>query len=212
MQTLPIGILGGTFDPIHLGHIHLAATIKKLCHLQKILLIPCFQSPLRNLPIASAEDRLNMVKLAINDHTHFFVDDREIKHAGLSYAIETIKSLRLEYADTPLALIMSIDAFNRFNEWHEWQSILDVTHLIIANRPGSWQITNPKMMELLHKHQITDTEQLQKQIAGLIYLADIAPLPIAATQIRALIKEHKNASHLVAPGVWQYICKKQLYT
>ncbi|CAL7962537.1 putative nicotinate-nucleotide adenylyltransferase [Gammaproteobacteria bacterium] len=212
MQTLPIGIFGGTFDPIHLGHTHLANTMQKLCYLQKILLIPCFQSPLRNPPIASAKDRLNMVKLAINDPTHFFADDREIKHADLSYTIETIRSLRLEYADTPLALIMSIDAFNRFDEWHEWQSILEATHLLIANRPGSWQITNPKMMELLHKHQIIDTEQLQKQTAGLIYLANINPLPITATQIRALIKKHKSANHLVAPGVWQYICKKQLYT
>lgn len=212
MQTLPIGILGGTFDPVHLGHIHLAITIKKLCHLQKILLIPCFQSPLRSPPIASTEDRLNMVKLATGDHTQFFADDREIKHANLSYTIETIRSLRLEHADTPLALIMSIDNFNQFDKWHEWQSILEVTHLLIANRPGSWQITNPNVMKLLHKHQITRAEQLQKQIAGLIYLTDIAPLPIAATQIRVLIKEHKDASHLVAPSVWQYICKKQLYT
>jgi nicotinate-nucleotide adenylyltransferase len=211
MQTLPIGILSGTFDPIHLGHIHLANTIQKLCQLQKILLIPCSQSPLRNQPIASAEDRLSMVKLAINDPAHLFADDREIKRGGLSYTIETLKSLRQENPDTPLALIMAIDVFNRFDEWHDWQNILQLVHLIIANRPGSWQITNPKAMELLRKHQITDPQQLQKQIAGLIYLTDINPLPIAATQIRALIKEHKSASHLVAPGVWQYICKKQLY-
>jgi nicotinate-nucleotide adenylyltransferase len=212
MQTLPIGILGGTFDPIHLGHIHLATTIKKLCCLQKILLVPCFQSPLRNPPIASAVDRINMVKLAINDHTCLFADDCEIKLASLSYAVETIRSLRLEYVNIPLTLIMSIDAFNRFDEWHEWQSILEVAHLIISNRPGFWQVINPKTMELLHKYQTTDKEQLQKQLARLIYLANIAPLPISATQIRALIKERKDASHLVTSGVWQYICKKHLYT
>lgn len=211
MQKLPIGILSGTFDPIHIGHIHLATTIQKLCHLQKILLIPCSQSPLRNRPIASAKDRLNMTKLAISGINHFFVDDREIKRAGLSYTIETLKSLRQEYINTPLALIMATDVFNRFNEWHEWQNILNFVHLLIANRPGSWQITNKSALELLHKYQTIDIQQLQKQLSGLIYLADVKPLPIAATQIRALIKEHKNASHLVTPDVWQYICKKQLY-
>ena len=211
MQTLPIGLLSGTFDPIHLGHIHLANTVQKLCQLQKILLIPCTQSPLRDQPIASAEDRLSMIKLAINDPTHLFADDREIKRKGLSYTIETLKSLRQENPNTPLALIMAIDVFNRFDEWHDWQNILQLVHLIIANRPGSWQITNPEAMELLRKHQTSDPQQLQKQIAGSIYLADINPLPIAATQIRTLIKENKSASHLVAPDIWQYICKKQLY-
>ena len=212
MQTLPIGVLGGTFDPIHLGHIHLATTALKLCNLQKILLIPCHQSPIRNQPIASAEDRLHMVKLAINDPIHLFADEREIKRPGLSYTIETLKSLRQEYPNIALALIMGSDAFNKFDEWHEWQKILDIVHLIIVNRPGSWQIINPNALELLKKHQITDIQQLQKQIAGLIYLTDIKPLPITATQVRALIKEHKSASHLVAPDVWQYIYKKQLYT
>ena len=211
MQTLPIGILGGTFDPIHLGHTHLASVMQKLCHLQKILLIPCSQSPLRNQPVASAEDRFNMVKLAITDPVHFFADDHETKRTGLSYTIETLRSLRQENSTTPLALIMAIDAFDKLDEWHEWQSILEVAHLLIANRTGA-QLTNPKVMALLNKYQITDTEQLQKQTAGLIYLADINPLPISATQIRTLIKKNKDASYLVAPGVWQYICKKHLYT
>lgn len=211
MQTLPIGILGGTFDPIHLGHIHLATIMQELCHLQKILFIPCFQSPLRSSPIANPEDRLNMVKLALDNSKHFFADDREIKATSTSYTIKTLKSLRKENHNTPLALIMGIDAFNRFDEWHEWQNILEFTHLLIANRPGS-QLTNEKAVKLTHKHQIIDIEQLQKQTAGLIYLADINPLPIAATQIRSLIKEHKDASHLVAPSVWQYIRKKHLYT
>ncbi|EKE01349.1 MAG: hypothetical protein ACD_21C00156G0016 [uncultured bacterium] len=211
MQIQPIGIFGGTFDPIHFGHIHLANKMLQLCNLQKIILIPCSQSPLRNQPIASTEDRLNMAMLAIEGMAHFFTDNREIKRAGISYAIETLKSLRQENKNTPLALIMATDVFNRFDEWHEWQKILDFTHLLIAKRPEVGQITNTHALELLRKHQTTDTQELQKKISGLIYLANINPLPITATEIRALIKQQKDASHLVAPDVWQYICKNHLY-
>jgi nicotinate-nucleotide adenylyltransferase len=212
MQKPPIGILSGTFDPIHLGHIHLANKIAQLCDLQKVLLIPCHRSPTRNQPIASSIDRFNMVKLAIANHDHLFADDREIKSASTSYTIKTIKSLSQENTNTPLALIMGTDVFNSFDKWHEWQKILEFTHLLIANRPGAWQITNPHALEILRKHQVTDIQELQKKTSGLIYLVDIEPLPIAATQIRTLVKEQKNASHLVAPSVWKYLCEKQLYT
>lgn len=211
MQTPPIGILSGTFDPIHLGHMHLANEARKLCGFQKVLLIPCIQSPLRSPPIASPIDRLNMIKLAINDSKYFFADDREIKRPGVSYTIETLKSLRKDYKNMSLTLIMAIDVFNKFDEWHEWQKILGFAHLLIANRTDSQKITNPKMIELLNKHQTTDTQQLQKEMAGLIYVAKIDPLPIAATEIRTLIKKQKDASHLVAPKVWQYILEKHLY-
>lgn len=211
MQTQPIGILSGTFDPIHLGHTHLANKMLQLCNLQKILLIPCSQSPLRTQPIAPPTDRLNMVKLAIANQTQLSIDAREINQDGISYTIETLKSLRQKNKTTPLALIMGTDVFNRFIEWHEWQKILELVHLLIAHRPGSWQITNPKAIELLRQWQITTPQELQKKIAGLIYLTNINPLPIAATKIRTLLKNRKDASSLVAPAIWQYLCKKQLY-
>jgi nicotinate-nucleotide adenylyltransferase len=212
MQTQPIGILGGTFDPIHLGHTHLASKMLQICHLKKILLIPCSQSPLRKQPIVSSKDRLNMVSLAIDCLDHFEVDDREIKRGGISYTIETLEALRQENPETPLAFIIAIDAFNRFDEWHEWQRILECAHLLIANRPGFGQLTNHQVLNLLHQHQTNDPLLLQKQTSGLIYLANIEPLPIMATTIRALLKEQKDASKLVAQKVWQYIGINHLYT
>lgn len=211
MQNLPIGILGGTFDPIHLGHTHLTKQILTLISLQSILLIPCNQSPLKNKPIASAEDRLNMVKIAIKNNPKFLTQNCEIERGGLSYTIDTLKTLKLTYPENPLVFIIGIDAFNRFDEWEDRYEILKLAHLIVVNRPGFLAVTNPKVIELLEKFQTKDVRGLQKQNAGLIYLIDIAPLPISATQIRNLIKSNQSASNLVAKEVWKYICKNKLY-
>jgi len=211
MITSPIGILGGTFDPIHLGHIHLATTIYKLCDLQKVFLIPCYQSPLRIPPITSTKDRLNMIDLAIKNLPFLTVDSYEIKHPIISYTIKTLRYLHKKNSSIPLALIMGIDAFNRFDEWHKWQEILSFAHLLVVNRPNYKQITNRKITSILAERQIFDPKELQKKMAGLVYQVDINPLPISATEIRALIKQRKDASHLVTSEVWQYISKNRLY-
>lgn len=210
MQNNPIGILSGTFDPIHLGHMHLATMMLQTCNLKKIIFIPCAQSPLRKPPIASSIDRFNMVKLAIAQQNNFVADDREIKQGGISYTIKTLESLRQEY-QTPLALILGSDVFNRFLAWYAWQKILATVHLLVAKRPGTWEITNQDALKLLHQHQTVNIQQLQNKISGLIYVTDINPLPIAATKVRTLINTQQDASSLVAPAVWQYICNKQLY-
>jgi len=211
MQNLPIGILGGTFDPIHLGHTWIAKAIINLVNLDKILLIPCNQSPLKDKTIASAEDRLNMVKIAIKNNANLLTDDCEIKRGGLSYTIDTLKTLKLAYPENPLVFIVGIDAFNRLDEWEDRYEILKLAHLVVVNRPGFLPTTNLKVIELLEKYQTKDARSLQKQNAGLIYLIDIEPLPISATQIRDLIKNNQSASNLVAKEVWKYICKNKLY-
>ena len=149
-----IGIFGGTFDPIHLGHIHFANTIYKLCDLQKILLVPCNKSPLRTQPIASAQDRFNMLKLACQNFPHMSVEDYEILRPETSYTVNTLKHLKQKYSSSPLALIMGIDAFNSFDKWHKWEEILELSHLIIADRPGFKQDTSEKITKILEEKQI----------------------------------------------------------
>jgi nicotinate-nucleotide adenylyltransferase len=211
MTTLPIGIFGGTFDPIHLGHIHLAKTIYRLCGLQKIILIPCHQSPFKVISKASAKDRFNMTWLAIKNLRFLEVDNYEIAHPSVSYTIQTLEHLHQKNRTTPLALIIGIDSFNRFDEWHQWPKILDFAHLLITNRKKTEKVTNKVAMNLLAKRQTFDHKELQKKMSGLIYLADINPLSISATEIRNLIKTQKDASQLVTPEVWQYINNHKLY-
>ncbi len=212
MLTSPIGIFGGTFDPIHLGHIHLVKVIYETCHLQKILLVPCYQSPFKNTPTTAAHDRLNMIKLAIKSLPFLEIDDYEVKRPVISYTIQTLEYLRQKNSSTPLAFIIGTDAFNRFDEWQRWQEILEFTHLIVVNHPKVTTISNKNALALVANRQTLQPEELQKKIAGLIYVADIKPLPVSATEIRNLIKERQDTSNLVTPEVWQYINKHKLYT
>ncbi len=211
MVTLPLGIFGGTFDPIHLGHLHLAKTTYKLCQLQKIIIIPCHQSPLKAIPNASADDRCNMIRLAIKGLPYLAIDTYEIAKPSISYTIQTLEYLRQKNGETPLALIIGIDSFNRFDEWHKWQKILDFAHLLVVNRKNQEPITNKTALAKLTTRQIFDPQELQNKMAGLIYVADINPLPISATDIRNSIRQQKDMSHLLTKEVWQYINNHQLY-
>lgn len=211
MQNRPIGILSGTFDPIHLGHLHLATTIYQWCNLQRIILIPCYQSPLRSPPIATAMARFNLAKLAVEKLPYLSVDDYEIKNPTKSYTIKTLRYLSQKITHSPLALIMGSDVLNRLDEWSEWQKIVEIAHLIVINRSHHDQITNKKILELLSQKQVFTKEQLQKKSAGLIYYTNINPLPIAATEIRRLIKQGEDPASHLPPKVWQSIYEKKLY-
>lgn len=187
-----IGILGGTFDPIHLGHLHLASEVYKQLDLQEIRFIPCHQSPFKQKTIATDEQRLAMLKLALKNHPEFTVDDRELRRKNISYTVDTLKSIQ-QKIDTQLYLIMSMDAFTQFNKWHKWREIIQLANLIVANRPSSRSITNNELKNLS------------------IHTINIPPNPISATEIRQLIKAGQDASSLVPKTVWEYIIKNQLY-
>lgn len=210
MTSPLLGIFIGTFDPIHLGHLHLANSMSKLCGLQKILFVPCYNSPLRTPPIASAKDRFHMAQLALKNLPQFAACNYETRQSTISYTINTLKYLRKKYM-MPLALIMGIDAFNKFHKWYQWQTILSLTHLLVSNRPTHLITSNKKIKKILATSQITTPQELQKKTAGLIYLADIEPLPIAATNIRAIIKQQQDASNMLTKEVWHYIKNNNLY-
>jgi len=207
----PIGILGGTFDPIHLGHLSLAEEVYKQIDLQEIRFVPCYQSPLKGKPVASGEQRSEMIKLAIKDHAGFSVDNRELQRKRISYTVDTFKSLRREIEDVPLCLIMSMDAFSEFNLWYKWREIVQLAHLVVANRPDSKAITSDEIKKLLNERQVSVTDRLNVESGGRIFLISIPANPISATEIRSLIKSGESAQHLLPKEVWEYICKNKIY-
>ncbi|MBN2690066.1 MAG: nicotinate (nicotinamide) nucleotide adenylyltransferase [Gammaproteobacteria bacterium] len=197
-KTQKIGIFGGSFDPIHLGHLNLAETILKQFELDRIIFIPCSQTPGKDSPKASNQDRINMLKLTTQSNDKFSINLCEIERSGVSYTIDTLNELKAVYPNAEFYLIMSQDQFNDFTTtWFEWQEILETAKLIVANRPGSTLYIAPI---------------LKKYISfGIIQLIQIDPYDISSTKIRDLIRHKKEFKHLVPQLIADYIKKHHLY-
>lgn len=206
-----IGILGGTFDPFHNGHLQLALTLHSSLQLKEIRLIPSNQPLLRERPCATAVQRLAMVKFAAENYSWMVVDDREIKRGGYSYTIDTLISLRQEMPNTPLCFMMSIDQFLQFDRWKSWEKISKLAHLIVTNRPGYLPVFNPNLQTLLHQRCTDEMHLLHERSAGLIFFQQIPAVPISGTKIRAQLKEGRDIQDWVPEKIWRYICEQKLY-
>src|SRR5512143_4181715 len=132
----PIGIFGGTFDPIHYGHLRTALELKRALDLERLHFVPAATPPHRAAPCTDAALRLRMVQAAIAGEPGFVADDRELKRPGLSYTFDTLTSFRAEFPDRPLCLLLGMDAFLNLPQWHEWREIPQLAHVVVAHRPG----------------------------------------------------------------------------
>ena len=206
-----LGIFGGSFDPKHIGHLHGAWEITQQLPLDVLHFIPCAQSPHKGaLPQASAEQRIEMLSRAIEDQPRWRVDDREIIRGGNSYTIDTLKSLRAEYPEHHLCLIIGMDVAAGLLQWHRWQEILSHTHLIITTRPEYTLEETPWVLEL-KRRTLQDPQQLRTQKAGGVIWQKITSLAISATRIRELCAANTAPPFLVPSAIFEYIQHQQLY-
>jgi len=208
----PIGILGGTFDPIHFGHLRSALELYQALDLAEVRLVPCFQPVHRKMPVASPSQRLAMAMIAVESEPALRVDNREIERKGPSYTIDTLESLRAELPNTPLCLIMGIDALLSFPSWHRWQDILGLAHLLIAHRPQYQLPSTGIVADLLKerlKHQAID---LHQSLSGHILLHPVTPLEISATEIRKQFAMEGNPRYLLPNSVYNYIKEHGTYS
>lgn len=211
MYQQPLGILGGTFDPIHNGHLQIAQTLYQDLNLKEIRFIPCKQPVLKNKTHATTADRLAMLKIALAPYQNFIIDTRELDRTTPSYTVETLQSLRQEMPDTPLCLIIGMDAFLDLPQWHQWQTLFTLCHFIIINRNDCKLTDNASLSTLLKNHETNDLSLLNSKLAGYIFQKSIAPIMISSSTIRQQIKTGENVSHLLPKQVWQYIDSKNLY-
>ncbi len=207
----PIAIFGGTFDPVHLGHIALATAITKQLDLEELRFMPCYQSPFKKLPLATTAQRLTMLKLALNNQPEFIIDERELQHKKVSYSFNALRSIRDEIGNQPLCFIMSQDAFSKFNLWHKWKEMLTLCHLVVANRPDNSMIPSEAMSQIITERQTNDKTRLTTKNAGYISFIEIEPNPISATNIRQLIQNGQDVSAFLSPPVWEFIQQNNLY-
>lgn len=207
-----IGILGGSFDPVHCGHLRLALEARQELNLDEVRLIPCGVPPHRAPPMASAALRLAMLSAATQDEPGLRVDDREITRPGPSYTIDTLASLRAEFPSTPLCLILGMDAFLGIPAWRRWRELLGLAHIAVAHRPGYEINAKGEMDKLLSQHRVTDAAGLRAHKHGRIVLWTLPALDISSSRIRALIAQGKSVRYLTPDPVYDMIHMQRIYS
>lgn len=208
-----LGLLGGTFNPIHFGHLRLAEELFEALNLSQVRFIPSANPPLKAQPSVSATHRATMVELAIAGNAKFALDARELARTEASYTIDTLISLRQELgAEQPIALLLGSDAFLGLNRWHRWQELLSHCHIVVTTRPQfSLYSANQDLKALLTEKATSALSNLQQTAAGYIYLQAMTPLDISSSQIRGLYTKHLSARYLIPEPVLSYINDNQLY-
>ena len=191
-----IGIYGGTFDPIHYGHLRPALDIMQQCGLDEVRFIPNRIPPHRDTPVLSDHQRAELVQLAIADTPGFILDERELQRDGPSYMVDTLESLHEEFPADTLCLIMGMDAFNGLPQWHRWQTILNLCHLIVTTRPGA-EMADFARQAAISTQISHNPECLKSGIAGQILLQSVTQLDISASQIRKLLSTGRSTQYLL---------------
>jgi len=208
----PIGILGGTFDPIHFGHLRPAEEVLHGLDLEEIRFIPAAHPPHRGAPGAGAEHRLRMVELAVAGRPGLHVDEREIRMGGPSYTVRTLESVRREIGSRGLCLLMGSDAFGELESWHEWWRLPELAHMVVIARPG-WPApcADEDLPQWARPRICRQPGLLARKSAGLVMFQDVSPQDISASRIRALIAQGQCVEGMVPTPVWEYIRQNRLY-
>ena len=207
-----IGIMGGTFNPVHFGHLRTATEVKQNLGLSELRLIPCHIPGHRTEPDVSAQHRIAMLEIAVADNPGLLVDDRECQSPNTSYTVKTLESFREEFGkEKPLLLIMGMDSFSSLHQWHQWQTLLDLAHIVVAHRPKAPLPTHQVIRTLIEKHLIKNKEALLTSPCGHLWWQTVTSLDISSSQIRQLFQEQLSPQYLLPDNVLQYIARHQLY-
>jgi nicotinate-nucleotide adenylyltransferase len=206
-----IGIFGGTFDPVHYGHLRAASEAKERLLLADLRLLPAGNPPHRAVTFASAEHRLAMLQLALANHGDLWADGREVRRGGYSYMVDTLKEIRLEEGEVPLLLMIGQDAANMLDSWHQWQQLFALAHLVIMHRPDSTHDYSAALLREVQPRVVSNPGLLRQSPAGLVLPLEVTQLAISSTEIRRQIAAGESARFLLPDRVIKYIHDHGLY-
>lgn len=211
-----IGIFGGTFNPIHFGHLRSVLEITETLKLSEMHIVPCGRPPHREEPATNRQQRLEMVQLAIAGEARLSIDDTEINRPGPSYTVDTLSALRDEVGEKPVCLLLGVDAFLGLEAWHHWRQLTDLAHLVVMHRPG-WLLKqqggrlSQSLQQCLEQRQIQDIDVLNRQPSGMILMQAVTQLEISSSHIRTLVAQGKTIRYLVPEAVRVMIEQQGLY-
>jgi nicotinate-nucleotide adenylyltransferase len=206
-----IAIFGGTFDPVHFGHLRAAVEAGEKLGLDDLRLVPASLPPHRSQPVASAAQRLDMLRLAIEACPALRVDDRELQRPGASFMVDTLEELRGEFSDSPLLLLIGQDAANALDSWHRWRRIFELAHLVVMRRPDAHFNCNKELAEQIEARRVDHAGVLGDSNCGCVLPLEITQLDISATLIRDLFATGRSPRFLMPDNVIEYIYEQRLY-
>jgi len=209
----PLGLLGGTFNPVHYGHLRSALELVERLQLEQLRLMPSAVPPLRELPRCSAQHRAAMVELAVAGEPRLVCDSRELQRPGKSYTIDSLTELRQEVgAQRGLCMVLGCDAVLHICSWHRWRELLDLAHVVVIGRPG-WELPHSgEVAKWLQQNRLASASELSRRPAGGIVIEELRPLAISSTEIRAILAAGKSARYLMPQSVLDYIQTNNLYS
>lgn len=204
-----IGILGGTFDPIHFGHLRIAQEVMESLGLSQVRFIPAASPPHREPPVADGESRRQMVARAIADEPRFVMDTREFEREGPSYMVDTLASLKEDFPDRTLVLILGMDAFNGLPGWDRWEMLFELAHLAVATRPGN--AATGGMVDVLAERQVDAPQDLRQFDHGRVAPVAVTPLDISATAIREHFQRGRSPRYLMPDAAIEVAKARGIY-
>lgn len=210
--TAPFVFMGGTFDPVHNGHLRTALEIQQWLDVPEVCLIPSKAPVHRDEPGCTSEQRLAMVELAVADEPSLAADAREVRSEKPSYSLLTLESLREELGpQRPICMVMGVDAYMTLASWHQWERFIDLCHILVVTRPGYALELEPALKAFTNRHAAVAKDDLQRLPAGKVLMHELTPLAISATQIRQLVQQGQSPRYLMPDSVWDYIQTNRLY-
>ena len=204
-----MGVFGGTFDPVHQGHLCTVASVRQQLDLAHVLFVPAARPRLRSAPIASATHRLEMLKRALASEPSFEVNDLELGRDGPSTTVLTLEALYHDYQETPICFILGIDAFLGLPQWHRWTELLGLAHFVVMSRPG--MVLPVERPTWWVRAETTDLSMVHRRRAGSVVMVEVPPMDVAASNIRERLRVGDDISHSVSKSVIDYITEHQLY-
>ena len=210
-----IGVYGGTFNPIHFGHLRAAEEIYYKFRLSKVIFVPASQPPHKSSEeIIDPNHRLKMTMLAITGNEHFSVSDIEVNRPGKSYSIDTIRELKRQNPEKNFYFILGLDAFLEINTWHKWKELFSETDFVVTSRPGSPKVARGRIIpqEIRKEFKFNAKENIFTNKSGCrVYFAEVTHLDIAASAIRRMVREGQSIRYLLPRRAIEYIIENKLY-
>ena len=206
-----IAMFGGTFDPVHNAHMRVALDVAEAGGLDEVRLIPCHFPPHRGQPAVASRQRLRMLELAAADEPCFVVDDRELRREAPSYTADTLLSLRADFPDSRLCLLLGTDSFRSLPRWHRWRELAELAHIVVMQRPEPGPAMPPDLVTWLRGRERESWAALRESANGCILFQKVTQLAISATDLRERLGGGGSGRYLMPEPVWSYIREEGLY-